>query len=84
MPAPSAPRPHDDLIEPIYSGLREERGGTEPTPEPPRPGPGAAWAGEPAPPREPAGVGGLCGLVILLVALIVVGSLAVILFGSSE
>ena len=86
MSAENEPRPHDELIEPVYAGLRSERtdpdpaGEPEPAP-PPLPRPLAPWPTQPPEPREPGGVGGLCGLVILLVALIVIGSLAVMLFG---
>jgi hypothetical protein len=85
MPAQEEQRPHDELIEPVYSGLRGERAGAEPAERyGTGPEPGGARPPLPPEPREPAGVGGFCGLVILLAALLVIGSLAVIFFGASE
>ena len=98
MRAPDpAPRPHDHLVEPFYSGLGGDPGRApndpsgsgasgESGPAPigddgPREETDVPWPTPEAPAPEPAGIGGLCGLFILLVAALVIGSFALMFFG---
>jgi len=86
-------RPRDHLLEPVYASLHSRGTAESPGPgeqdpwtrpsEPhgrarPHPPPEPRVPSEPA---EPLGVGGLCGMVILLFGLILVGSLALFFFG---